>query len=64
MQGQVPLKWEDNFEDNRRYKGQHQKVILKGVFNDHKLVDLIEENFPDEIKSHKFIICFKFHIKL
>jgi len=59
IENEIPIRWEEKLEDNRKHKAQHKKVILRGYFNDPKLVDIVEEDFPDQIKSFYLIFFFK-----
>lgn len=51
MKGEAVVRWEEKLSENRKYKVTHKKVILKGVFNEDKSYEIVEEEFADKIKG-------------
>lgn len=51
MQEDTPIRWEDKLPENRSYKAENLKVILKASFNDPKIIDIVEKCFADDPKS-------------
>lgn len=51
MKGDAAVRWEEQLLENRKYKVTHKKVILRGVFNEEKSSEIVEEEFSDKIKG-------------
>lgn len=43
MQGEDPVHWEDKIIENRTYTASGKNVVLKSLFNDPELIELIQE---------------------